>query len=186
MIDFLLDIDLSLFKSLNGLGSPYLDQVMILLSAKYIWVPMYLLLIFALYKKYGYHFWMPLTYILIVFALSDHITSGIMKPFFERLRPCNDPTIVDIYLPKGCGRKYGFASSHAANTMGLAISYLMLFGKRNWTVALLTWAILVSYSRVYLGVHFPGDVLAGMLVGSSLAILGWLLLKRIAPVLLSK
>ena len=109
-----------------------------------------------------------------------------MKPYFQRLRPCLDGNInILIEVVKGCGGKYGFASSHAANSMGLAIFYLMILKRKKMLgYCILTWALLVGYSRVYLGVHYPGDILVGFLVGSFFGYLCYLtcrlVLKRLS------
>lgn len=177
MIDQLKEWDEQLLLILNGLGHPHLDGVMIFLSAKLVWVPLYLGLIFLLYKHYGSAFWKPLILVIVAIALADQVTSSFMKPFFERLRPCTDSSLVDmLVIPKGCGGKFGFASSHAANTFALAIFYLQL-SKTRWFWLLVGWAAMVSYSRVYLGVHYPGDILVGALVGS---ILGFISAKGAA------
>lgn len=182
MIDQLILWDKLLLDLLNGWGTIPIDRLMIFMSAKYPWILLYLVLIGALVMKYKSSFWIPLIYVLIVFACDDQFTSGFMKPFFERLRPCHDPAVFDLKVVKGCGGKYGFASSHAANTMGLAFSYFLLFGKQRWTYLLLLWALLVGYSRVYLGVHFPGDVLTGFMVGICFA----LILKSVTERILTK
>jgi undecaprenyl-diphosphatase len=141
---------------------------MIFLSAKFVWIPLYLYLIFLLYAQYGKRFWIPLLFIVISLTLSDQFTSSFMKPYFQRLRPCLDQSLaIVVEIVKGCGGKYGFASSHAANTMGLAVFYLMLLKtkKKILAYAIFTWALMVGYSRAYLGVHYPGDVIVGFLVG---------------------
>ncbi|MFZ9045700.1 MAG: phosphatase PAP2 family protein [Cyclobacteriaceae bacterium] len=171
MIDYLVTFDKTLFFLLNGWGSQLMDQFMLFLSAKYPWIPLYAVLVGLLVWKYKASFWIPLLYVLAVFALNDQFTSGFMKPFFERLRPCHDSSLLEIKRVGKCGGTFGFASSHAANTMGLAISYFFLFGRTWWTTLLVVWAILVGYSRIYLGVHFPGDVIIGFMVGISAAYL---------------
>jgi undecaprenyl-diphosphatase len=168
MIEFIKSIDLILLDLINGTGRPFLDPIMIFLSGKFVWIPLYLYLIFLLYAQYGKRFWIPLLFILISLTLSDQFTSSFMKPYFQRLRPCLDQSLtIVVEVVKGCGGKYGFASSHAANTMGLAIFYLMLLKKKKKILAyaIFTWALMVGYSRAYLGVHYPGDVMVGFLVG---------------------
>ncbi|NQW26849.1 MAG: phosphatase PAP2 family protein [Flammeovirgaceae bacterium] len=173
MLDLLQSIDLYLLDLINGSGRPTLDPLMIWLSDKLIWIPLYLFLIYKTYAQFGRNFWLPLIFIVLTITLSDQITSGLMKPFFERLRPCRDASISFIVeIVSNCGGKYGFASSHAANTMGLATIFLFLFKKKKklLTYGLLIWSLLVGYSRVYLGVHYPGDVLFGFAVGMLCAI----------------
>ena len=168
MIEFIKSIDLTLLDLINGAGRPFLDPIMIFLSAKFVWIPLYLYLIFLLYAQYGKRFWIPLLFIVISLTLSDQFTSSFMKPYFQRLRPCLDQSLaIVVEIVKGCGGKYGFASSHAANTMGLAIFYIMLLKtkKKILAYAIFTWALMVGYSRAYLGVHYPGDVIVGFLVG---------------------
>ncbi|MAZ41788.1 MAG: phosphatase PAP2 family protein [Cyclobacteriaceae bacterium] len=168
MIEFIKSIDLTLLDLINGAGRPFLDPIMIFLSAKFVWIPLYLYLIFLLYAQYGKRFWIPLLFIVISLTLSDQFTSSFMKPYFQRLRPCLDQSLaIVVEIVKGCGGKYGFASSHAANTMGLAVFYLMLLKtkKKILAYAIFTWALMVGYSRAYLGVHYPGDVIVGFLVG---------------------
>lgn len=182
MIEFVKSIDLLLLDLINGTGRPFLDPIMIFLSGKFVWIPLYLYLIFLLYEQYGKSFWVPLLFILISLTLSDQFTSSFMKPFFQRPRPCLDQSLaIVVEVVKGCGGKYGFASSHAANTMGLAVFYFMLLKKKKKILAyaIVTWALLVGYSRAYLGVHYPGDVIVGFFVGSFFGYLCYKLHSRV-------
>lgn len=174
MIERLQEWDEQLLLTLNGIGHPYLDGIMIFMSAKLVWVPLYAALIYLLYRYYGWSFWKPLILIILAVTIADQFTSSFMKPFFERLRPCKDPSINQVIINVGgCGGKFGFASSHAANTFALSAFFLTLF-RTSWMWALIGWAVIVSYSRVYLGVHYPGDILVGGLIGT---VLGFLMAK---------
>lgn len=171
MIEFLKKIDADLLITLNNFHHPLLDPVMYWFSDKYIWFPLYAFFIgFLLYKfrLRGLHMILALA---LTVAACDQLTSSFMKPFFARLRPCHDPAIQDyLRMITGCGGKYGFASSHASNAFGFAVLVILLMkNKFSWVWWLLPWAVLVSYSRVYLGVHYPGDIIAGGIAGSLLA-----------------
>ena len=96
MIEFIKSIDLILLDLINGTGRPFLDPIMIFLSGKFVWIPLYLYLIFLLYAQYGKRFWIPLLFILISLTLSDQFTSSFMKPFFQRLRPCLDQSLAIV------------------------------------------------------------------------------------------
>ena len=165
MIELIKSLDIILLDLINGTGRPFLDPIMIFLSNKYVWIPLYMYLIFFLYTYYGKYFWIPLLFILISLTLSDQFTSSFMKPYFQRLRPCLDENInIFIEVVKGCGGKYGFASSHAANSMGLAVFYLMILKRKKnaellyfdlgitgWLFAGLSWRTLSRgyHSRLF-------------------------------------
>ena len=110
--------------------------------------------------------------ILLVILLSDQFTSSFMKPFFERLRPCHDPEIQHlVHVAKSCGGLYGFASGHAANSFGIAMFVWLIFKSQwKWGWMLFIWALTVAYSRIAIGVHYPGDIVIGGLVG---VFFGW-------------
>ncbi|HCX24274.1 MAG: phosphatase PAP2 family protein [Flammeovirgaceae bacterium] len=167
MLDWLKEIDLNLFLEVNGLGSPYLDGFMIFMSKKLVWIPLYLLLTFRLYQKYDIKVYQPLIAMGLIILCSDQTTSHFMKPFFERYRPCKDPELEGmVMIIDKCRGLYGFASGHSANAF--AVAGFFFYQDKKWIgIPLLFWAATIAYSRVYLGVHYPGDVLVGSLIGLS-------------------
>lgn len=172
-MEYLKELDQQLFLWLNAWHTHWLDPVMSLITGRLTWLPLYIGIvawIFFRQRKTG--IWTILAIALAV-TLADQVTSGVMKPLFERLRPCHDPTISAlVHVVGGCGGRFGFASSHAANTFALATLISLLHpGRRAVAVVLLTWAAVVSYSRIYVGVHYPGDIVTGALIGSLIAYL---------------
>ncbi len=170
-------IDSDLFLFLNGLHADWMDKVMIAITQMWVWVPLYLLLIYWVVKQYGKRCWWVFLAVGLVVFCSDQISAHICKPFFQRLRPCYNANFQGlIYLPKGlAGGKYGFVSSHAANTFAVAAFLSAALRKnRNWMgVVLYLWAFISSYSRIYLGFHYPGDILCGALLGILIGIILW-------------
>ena len=169
-------IDSDLFLFLNGLHVDWLDGVMIAITRMWVWLPLYLLLIYWTVRQYGKRFWWIILVVGLVVLCSDQLASHVCKPLFQRLRPCYNIDFQDlIYLPKGlAGGKFGFVSSHAANTFAVA-AFLMpaLRRYRPWpAIVLYLWAFLSSYSRIYIGFHYPGDILCGALLG---ILVGWFL-----------
>jgi len=167
MIEFLNELDQSLFLFLNGAYSTLMDQIMVFLTNRYYPIPVYLLLIILVIWRFKLKgLWIVITIALTV-LVANHITSEIMKPLFGRLRPCHDESIQDkVHLLIKCKGLYAFASSHASTTFSLITSLWLLLRKQySWLGWLFIWAALVSYSRVHVGVHYPGDILFGGLVG---------------------
>ena len=163
------DLDHQLFLFLNGLHVGWLDPVMTFISSEKGWIPFYAVLVFLVFYKYKWKGLWVLLGVVVAITLSDQIASHVFKPMVMRLRPCHDPLIKDIvYLPDGhCGGKYGFMSSHAANTFALASLIFMTMKKHYSKIGWLMfpWAAVVSYSRIYMGAHFPGDVICGVALG---------------------
>lgn len=175
-MDWILDMDRELFLFLNGLNTEWLDPLMMLFTQTQFWVPLYLFLIYLIFKNYGTEGWFVLAGVVVTILLADQITSSLMKPFFARLRPSHEPSLAGlVHLVDGyAGGRYGFASSHAANTFGTAWFIWKLFGTRyRWIGLMFVWCTLMTYTRVYLGVHYPGDVIVGALVGIGSGAIGW-------------
>ena len=163
------NLDHQLFLFLNGLHVGWLDPVMTFISSELGWVPFYAVLVFLVFYKYKWKGLWVLLGVAVAITLSDQIASHVFKPLVMRLRPCHDPLIKDlVYLPDGhCGGMYGFMSSHAANTFALA-SFINMTMKKHYRKigwVMFPWAAVVSYSRMYMGAHFTGDVICGAALG---------------------
>lgn len=176
MLDKIISIDTDLFLFLNSLNSPFWDEIMYWFSHKFFWIPLYLFLAYLLFKKFGWRRALILFGLVIVtFAITNTISAEVFKKGFERLRPCHNPEISHlVHLVNGhCGGQFGFFSSHASNVFGLAMIFSLFLKKRiKWfSLAIFSWAGIVSYSRIYLGVHYPLDILCGALFGVSVAVL---------------
>jgi undecaprenyl-diphosphatase len=174
MIEQLISWDKSLLLFLNGIHSDFSDFIMYWISARFTWFPFYLFLLFFVIRNYKLRTIDVLIFVAILITASDMISYHCFKEVFHRLRPCHDPSINSmVHLVYGeCGGKYGFVSSHAANTFATALFMIQILGKKiKWlTPVMLIWAAIVSYSRIYLGVHFPFDVLCGAILGMIIGI----------------
>jgi len=179
MLETMESIDIALFLFLNSLHHASLDSLMLWISDKYIWIPFYLILLALIIRKHELRSLIIVVPALIfLITLSDQISVHVFKNGFERLRPCYNEDISDlIYLLGNCGGRYGFISSHATNTFALATFIICVMKSRSLLYVMIVWAAVVSYSRIYLGVHYPGDVLVGAVVGSLIGYLVWSITK---------
>lgn len=179
MLEYIDAIDKSLIYAINQWHQPLVDFVMYWTSETITWIPLYAFLIFVLYRTLGWKatlFWLLMIALLVTVA--DQFTSSFMKPYFARLRPSH--ALEALALPAGKGGTYGFASSHAANTFALAMMMYLLLRQHIKSIKLLfVWAAFVSFSRVYLGLHYLSDVLVGGIVGVLAAWLLWFLGNKV-------
>lgn len=175
LIQNLSDIDTSIFLFFNGICSPFWDYFMSAFTGKVIWVPMYASILYILLKNF--HWKVALCYVIAIaltITFADQMCSSVIRPFVARLRPSNldNPIVELVHIVNGKrGGSYGFPSCHAANSFGLAAFVICAFRKRWLSVFIVLWALTNCYTRIYLGVHYPGDLLVGGIIG---AFGGWL------------
>ncbi len=174
-ISLLSEADRMILLAANSLHTPALDSLMWEISRKWTWVPLYILLSAFVFRKYNTAG--GIVCLLIIAAMitaTDQTCAGIIRPVVCRLRPSSpdNPLSSLLHLVNDYrGGRFGFPSCHAANTFALALFLSLLFKNRLFTIAIISWSLLVSYSRLYLGVHYPSDILGGILIGSLFAIL---------------
>lgn len=167
------ELDTELFLALNNQHSPFFDTLMYWTTQRDTWIPLYLLIVFWLIRTYKKQSLYMILAIVLTIVFADQIASSLLKPFVERLRPCHVLYLqAKIHSITDCGGQYGFASSHAANSFGLAMALWLLVGRQIPSIkCFFVWAFLVAYSRVYVGVHYPLDIFAGAMIGCLSALL---------------
>lgn len=172
MLEHLRAFDTRLLLGVNRANAPWLDAVMVLASDRLVWFPAYALLLAWLIYLFRRRAVLLVPLLVSAVALADSVTSRLFKPLFARPRPCHDARVFPyLHLPDGCGGQFGFLSSHAANSAALAVFLLLVLpaGRyRGLKTGVVCWAMLLSYSRMYLGAHYPTDVLGGAAVGAAL------------------
>lgn len=170
-MELLQAIDRSVLLAINGAHAPWLDAVMLAISDRFTWIPVYVLFLLLVQRRTGWRgLWWSVPVVGLMILCSDKGSVELFKETAQRLRPCHEPELIGFVrlVPESCGGQYGFISSHASNHFAIAVFMIaVLRGRPRWsTKALIGWALLIAYSRVYLGVHYPGDVLVGGLFGA--------------------
>ena len=178
MLNQIMQWDHQLFYAINtGLGNAFFDVLMPILRNRYTWIPLYVFLVVFFLRSYKLNgLFLTLT-LIAVFAFADFTSASIIKKMVKRPRPCNEPTFVqEVKMRVDCGSGYSFPSTHATDHFAIALFLICIFYKKYKFVipVLLTWAFSIAFAQVYVGVHFPTDVLCGAIYG---AIIGWAFAK---------
>ena len=181
MFSSLLELDKSITLALNGSDSIIMDSIMKIITSTIVWIPVGLFLLYYIFRKCGIKsMLLVLGGMVLCILLADMMSSGVCKPLVARLRPSNEPSLASMVdlVNNYHGGWYGFFSAHAANTMSIAVFLSLLLRHRPIVVLLIVWSLLNCWSRIYLGVHYMGDILVGLVWGT---LVGWgvyLLLRR--------
>ncbi|MBO5699124.1 MAG: phosphatase PAP2 family protein [Bacteroidaceae bacterium] len=182
MLDFLLNLDTQLTLFFNGSDIAVVDQLAIIATKTITWIPLALVLLYVIGRS---NHWKNVCIVVIAIALAitmaDQVASGLFKPLVARLRPSHEPSlqgIIDI-VNNYRGGRYGFFSSHAANTCAVATLLSLLFKYKPLTVTLYSWTLLNCWTRVYLGVHYVGDLLVGLIWGFCVGIIVYAIAKKL-------
>lgn len=188
-IQQLIGFDQELLLKINGSDSLFWDGFMWMATNKLTWIPMAIALLYVIFKNNKIkEAFLLIGLIILVITLADQISSGFCKPYFARFRPTQDPELMyQIDVVNGYrGGTYGFTSSHAANTFGVALFLSLVMRSWSLSIILFIWAALNAYSRMYLGVHYPGDIFFGTLTGLGSGILMYLLYNYLQKKLLTQ
>lgn len=181
MIDYLIEADKTALLAVNGLYDGFQDALWWMISAKWSSALLLLSLLWILLHKNRRHAVLVIAMVAITLLLADQISSSLIKHAVERLRPTHDPTLENaVHVINGYrGGMYGFVSSHAANFFAVSTLISFIMRRRLVVISMFVWSLMQCYSRVYLGVHYPGDILGGIVVGMIVGALVWQLMKWI-------
>jgi undecaprenyl-diphosphatase len=168
-------IDEYFFRLINSAGWEQMDGMMILISSKWFWIPLYIYILYLIYKRFSDQFLKILFALGLLIFLADFGSVHLFKEVFERARPCH--FLDGIRVVDGCGGPFGFISSHAANSFAIAFFIALLFRNFSGFAVLFSWAVIIGFSRIYLGVHYPFDILGGMFWGLFVSLLVYYMYK---------
>ncbi len=170
MIEQLIELDKQLFIYLNGLGTETWDGFWMFYTTKFNWIPFYAVLVYLMYKRLNTKmFVLTLVVVALMILFTDQVSNLFKGYFFQRLRPCHDETVMNLMrlVKSHCGGRFGYFSGHASNSMAVAVftSYVLKSKYKYLPYLMVVWALAMGYSRIYIGVHFPLDVISGATFG---------------------
>ena len=181
MLDYLNDIDADALLAVNGWHDAFQDALWWLMTAKWSSGLLLIALLWILLHQHRRHALLVLVMIALALLIADQTASGLIKHLVERLRPTHDPSLESmVHVINGYrGGMYGFVSSHASNAFAVSLLLSLIMRHRAVTISLFTWSLLQCYSRIYLGVHYPGDIIGGIIVGLLAGWISWLVMRWI-------
>jgi undecaprenyl-diphosphatase len=187
MIEILENIDRQLFLFLNGLNAPVIDNLMWHISAHWFWIPIILLFFYYSIKDYKARAWLPILVLVLCFTFTDQ-ASNFFKHFFQRYRPSHNIEIEGLihHIREYKGGLYGFFSGHTSNSFGLMVLTSRIVARKNYTIIVIIWAVIVSYSRIYLGVHYPSDIFVGAVWGIASGFLFYYIFYLLKKIIFNK
>lgn len=189
-IQGLLEIDRQLLLAFNGSGSLFIDSLVLVLTNAYTWIALYLALAYLVIKNNGK--WSQIMLVVAASGLcilfSSLVAEGVVKPYVARLRPSLDPSVCNmLHLAKGyTASGYSFFSAHAANTFSIAVFFSLLVRSRVFTIFIMAWSLLNAWTRLYLGVHYPSDVIVGLAYGAFVGIMVYLIFMKLYMIVTDK
>lgn len=183
MLEYFTSIDKAILLEIHRWHTPFWDDFFYIFSGQKVWLITALAIVYAIIRSYRKESWVVFLAIAVLITLSDQLSSGLIKPLVERLRPTHEPSLEGLLcIVHDCREGgYSFVSSHAANSLAFATFSILLFKNRLYGWVIASWSILTGFSRMYLGVHYPFDVVCGTILGIGVGFLVYFLLKKLRP-----
>lgn len=181
IFEYIQSIDEVLLSLINqDLSNGFFDNTLVFFRNKYFWVPLYVFIVVSTLLHFKKHAYIILLTAVLCFSITDSLSSKLLKPLTERERPCNNAELEKVIVKAPCRNSFSFVSSHAANHTAIATFFFFLFYRKNnrWPSLLFLWAFLISIAQVYVGLHYPSDILAGAVLGFVVSTLGFNCLRR--------